>query len=290
MDVVSTGMWRYPEASARLFGGEFWVECSGHAEEVLPRGVLRDGDLGNVPTRLRASLRDVVEDLKVTATHASDADASTHLVRHVARFGAPDFCGAHGLPRWHDGNECTPGGLGSSRHVAVRLADVRRFINFLDGIQDATEQLSGQRRPLRRRAVEDILSGGLTPAVVRDIARDEMAALGALSLPRARQLIRTSVDQAIKASGLSLSTRWPNQRRPQLALVAWSTVALYFADLVIGLGQPGGSLACSVCGLPFTPKRHPRQGDGLYCGRVECQQRRLSTNQAAYRARKKVGM
>jgi hypothetical protein len=105
------------------------------------------------------------------------------------------------------------------------------------------------------------------------------------STSRTRQLLRLVVDEAMQASWLRATTRWAPQRRPELALVAGTTVGLYVADVLaqIGSNDPDRTTACSLCGQPVTFQRRPRPGDRIYCRTTECQRHRNRIKQARHR-------
>lgn len=250
---------------------------------------MRDTDFDNQPLRLNCSLHEALDHLRLTATFDDPAAAAHHLREHVATIARPDFCGPHQRPMFHpgrvEGRSCLTAGLRGERSVGVRLSDVIGFVNFLDAITDAADHLTSQRRGLNLRLLRDISAFPEADEFQCLLARAEVDANGVVSVPRSRSLVRVSLDLAIAAAGLVASTRWPPQRRPQLALVAHTTLALYLADVVMGLGVPPTALECSVCGNPYTPKRGLREGDGRYCSRVECQRKRQAHNQAKRRAR-----
>lgn len=283
MDVVSAPVLRMPAAAARFDGQEWWVDSGPQREEVLPRGVHRDDDFDNAGRTLAATLHEVVEHLSLTATMPDDQAAAEHLAEHARRFTWPDLCSSHGLPVFHDGAPRR----GCPVSDRLRLGHVRRMVDAFDGIADAADHLQRQRRPLPTRIARDILEWGITPhsrtraAVVE---RDN-----GLRVQDARHLVRTTLDGAARAADLHLSTRWQPQRRPELALVAETTVALYVADTLahVGTTSDDRTFVCSVCGQPFTPKRAPRPGDGLYCRRPECQRERARIRQAHHRDRQR---
>jgi hypothetical protein len=285
MEVASSGVWRYGSAEAVQRDGEWWVALAGEAELVLPKGVVRDADFGAQPARIRSTIGETFDDLRNAVTMPDAEQSAEAVARHVGRYFAPELCGRHGLPYWHraTGGQCTPGGIGPT--VAFPVAHVRRLVEFLDGIRDAVEQVTHRRQPLTRRQAGDLL-GYLPLQSIEGIVRGELQRDGRVSLTRGRQVVRIALDSVVRSSGLHLSTRWPAQRQPQLAVVAHSSSALFAADLVMSLGQAGGAVECSVCGNLFTPRRQPRSGDSLYCQRPECQRRRLAVNQARYRQRK----
>lgn len=290
LDLVSWGAERYPMAEVVSVNGEWWVACTGKPESVLPSGVVWDDDFSTRPQRLRTSAAQWLDDLCVTATFRDASRAAGHLREHIANMAMPDFCGPHGRPMWHperpNSHSCLFPSVAES--LGVRLATVIAFANFVDAVRDASTQLATQRRGLSRRLTDDILAFSETPESQKAIVRAESEG-GSISLPRSRALLRSALDGTVAASGLVMSTRWPRQRRPQLALVANSTLAIYVAELLMGIGVPPTALECSICGMPFTPKRAPRAGDGRFCSRPECQRRRQAANQARRRARLRVG-
>lgn len=191
---------------------------------------------------------------------------------------------------WHDHRppDAARAGSGSCLH-ALRVPDVIRMVSALDAITDAHVRLTRQRRPLGRRIVEDILAWPVLPVQFADVIRAELNRDGQLWTDRARQLVTRTLDDAMRQSELRASVTWAPQRRPELALVAGTTVALYIADVLahVGAVDVDRSYVCRVCGQPFTPKRAPRPGDGLYCRRPECQRVRERSKQRAYRDRRK---
>ena len=296
MDVLSAGVERWPDAQARRIAGTWWVDAGSAHLAGLPRGVLHDDDYdlvpGREPVKLEATLHEVVEHLRTTATFADEGEAAAHLRDHAAMFGLPDLCGDHGKPIWHEGRpagrSCPYAGMPDGQNVGASLPQVVRLINFLDALRDASEHLTKRRTQLSSRVVEDIVAFGILPDWYVDTIRAELARDGLLKQTRGRQLVRLALDAAMSSSGLTVTARWQPQRRPELALVARSTVALYVADTLahIGTTSPDRTFTCAVCGQPTTPKRSPRPGEGVYCRRVECQRQRSVIKQARYRAGK----
>lgn len=296
MDVLSPGMDRWPDASVRQVEGVWWVDAGTSHVAGLPRGVRHDDDYdvepGAEPVQLKATVHEVVDHLKMTATIENQGQAAAHLAEHIARFGLPDLCGAHGKPIWHDGRpsgrSCPYAGMPGGDNVGAQLTQVLVLVNFIDALRDASEHLTIRRTQLSSRVVEDILAFGILPEWYMGTVRAELGRDGHLTQTRSRQLVRLAVDAVMRSSGLTVTTRWEPQRRPELALVARSTVALYVADTLahIGTTSPDRTFTCAVCGQPTTPKRSPRPGEGIYCRRVECQRKRAVLKQARYRAGK----
>jgi hypothetical protein len=243
---------------------------------------------------MEATLHEVLEHLSTTATFADKGEAAAHLRDHAAMFGLPDLCGAHGKPIWHDGRpsgrSCPYAGVPDGENVGASLPQIVRLINFLDALRDASEHLTKRRTQLPSRVAEDIVAFGIQPDWYVDTIRAELARDGHLKQTRARQLVRLALDAAMSSSGLTVTARWEPQRRPELALVARSTVALYVADTLahIGTTSPDRTFTCAVCGQPITPKRSPRSGEGVYCRRPECQRQRSVIKQARYRTGKET--
>jgi hypothetical protein len=295
VDVLSAGMDRWPDAQIRQVEGTWWVDAGKTHVPGLPRGVGRDDDYswepGHEPIQLRKTLHEVVEHLRETALY-KDERAAAHLTQHVALFGLPDLCGAHGMPIWHDGRptgrSCPYAGTPGGNNVGASLPSVLRLINFLDALRDAHEHLTKARTKLSSRVVDDVLAFEILPQTYLDIVRGELARDGHLTQIRSRQLVRLAFDAAMSSSGLIVTSRWEHQRRLELAFLARSTVALYVADTLAHVGTTSAdrTFLCAVCGQPTTPKRSPRPGEGIYCHRPECQDKRSAVKQARYRARK----
>ncbi|CAN5232521.1 hypothetical protein BH20ACT5_BH20ACT5_14070 [soil metagenome] len=290
MDVVSVGLWRCPAAEPVQVDGRWWVARRGESELVLPRGVAPDLDFGNEAVRLAATLHEVHEELRLTATLTGQA-AADHLAEHVRAFGGPDLCG-HGLPMWHEdrprqkGGSCRHAGVPGSTDAGVSVDAVQQMVTTLDAVRDAYERLARARQPLSRRVTADLLAWPVLPDWYRVLVSAELDRDGHLWTGRARTLVRLVLDAAMRDSGLRTAVVWRPQGRPELALVAASDTALYVADAVahVGVLDEDRTLLCSVCGQPFTPKRAPREGDALYCRAPECQRTRARRNQARKRA------
>ena len=295
VDVLSPGVDRWPDAQMRQVKGTWWVDAGKTHVPGLPRGVRRDDDYnwepGREPIQLKETLHEVVEHLRDTALYEGQ-EAAAHLTEHVAMFGLPDLCGAHGKPIWHDGRptgrSCPYAGIPDGDNVGAPLPNVVRLINFLDALRDASEHLTQARTKLSPRVVDDVLAFEILPQTYSDTIRSELARDAGLGQIRSRQLVRLAFDAAMSSSGLIVTSRWEPQRRPELALVARSTVALYLADTLAHVGTTSAdrTFLCAVCGQPTTPKRSPRPGEGIYCRRTECQRKRATLKQARYRAGK----
>jgi hypothetical protein len=298
MDVLAGGgrpvaavIWRYPQARPRKLGGVWWVDPGPAVQQVLPAGVDVDNDVGNQPTRLKATLHELVSDLRLTATMPSREEAAGHLAAHVATFGMPDLCGPHGLPMLHGrrsgGPSCTYGTLPESESLGVSVEHVIRLVNFLDALIDATDELMNQRKGISVRVVEDILGFPVLSHSYSSSVRAELTNYGHLQTGRARQLVCSALEGFMQASGLRITMRWEPQRRPELALVADTTVALYAADTLADIGASSGSRSyvCQSCGQPVTLGRAPRAGDGIFCRRPECQRERNRAKVARHRSR-----
>ena len=296
MDVLSPGVDRWPEASVRQIEGVWWVDVGTFHVAGLPRGVRHDDDYdlesGAGPVPLKATLHEIVEHLRLAACFADEGKAAAHLKEHVATFGVPDLCGAHGLPIWHDGRptgkSCPYAGMPDGENVGARVHHVVVLVNFIDALREASGLLKKRRTKLSPRVVEDVLAFGILPESYVGTVRAELGRDGQLTQIRSRQLVRLALDAAMRSSGLTVTTRWEPQRRPELALVAHSTVALYVADTLahVGTTAKDRTFVCAVCGQPTTPKRSPRPGEDVYCRRVECQRKRSAIKQARYRAGK----
>jgi hypothetical protein len=228
----------------------------------------------------------MVEDLRYQMT-LPDPQAAEGLARHVQMYAGAELCASHGLPIFHDNSipSCPNAGRVSTGHAGFKVADMRRLVNFLDGLRDATDRLTRQRRGLTLRIIEDIVGYALFPEWFAAQIHAELARDGHLSGARSRQVVTMGFDLAMIASGLHLRARWPRHRRPQLMLVAASTVAAYVADTLAHVGgdSTDRSYVCASCGLPFTPKRTLREGEGRYCSRVECQRERERVKKARQR-------
>jgi hypothetical protein len=285
MEVASSGVWRFPKAEAVKTDDEWLVELLEPAEGVLPLGVLRDEDFENKPTRLRSTTSAILDNLREAVTERNPNRSAHKLAQHVRQFFAPELCGDHGLPVWHTSRTQVCQARQTERAAALSVAHVRNLVNFLDALIDAVEQVNLRRAPCTPRQVIDLLEylplGALDATIRERLARD-----GRLELPSSRLLVRSALDESVKSSALVLSARWPAGRPPQLALVAWSPIALYVADQLLMFGHADAAQRCSVCGNLFNPRRTHQVGQALYCQRPECQRRRLASNQARYRERK----
>lgn len=261
------------------------------AERVRPLGVFdHPGDDGS-SLPLRVTVHEMLEHLRLTATFGDDRDAAKHLATHVRDYAQPDLC-KHGLPLWHDGRSsrfsCA---LPQPRSgvTGVRVADVRAMITTIDALSDCLHHLTTQRRRLPRRISQDLLAWPLLGHDMARLVAAEIQRDGGLQVFRARQLLCLIPTKAMHAAGLRTEVVWRAQRRPELALDAMTSVAVYLADVIqtLGLVSEERSLLCSVCGQPFTPKRPPRPGDGIYCRGANCQRERAKRKQAAYRTNHK---
>lgn len=313
MDVVSGGTWRYPEARAEEVEGTWWVRLAGTPELVLPRGPLfhdedpvDDGDHAyatTLPMPLEQTLHEVSVDLGQLCG-ADEASAASHLERHCQLYGAPDICGAHGLPVWHGYPErvpdrhgrratnlrpsCPYGAFPGSDEVGIRVQAVINLVQFMDAVTQLADHISTKRIPARAWMAKEVLDYPVIPPVLRK--RFSPSAQQTVSVSDSRHILRLAVDIAMTATGLTLTTQWQPQRRPELALAARTTTALYIADLHahIGTNRADRSVVCSVCGMPTSSKRAPRAGDRVYCSRTECQRARNRLKQARFRAKEKA--
>ena len=81
---------------------------------------------------------------------ADDETAAGLLAAHAREMCAPDLCAGHGLPLFHtEGLQCESGVFSRvpmrENQAGVRVADVRRLVNLIDGLRDAVESQQRQR-------------------------------------------------------------------------------------------------------------------------------------------------
>ena len=163
VDVLSSGIHRFEYVQAQQHDGDWWVACSGEQELVLPAGVLRNPDYDQEPTRLEATLHDLYEDLRLTAT-LTGAAAAGHLAEHVRSYGYVDLC-KHGLPLWHTdrpfpqgtSRSCVRPVVPRSEALGVRVTDAQCMSNSLDAVADIYDRLH-RRTDITRRVTKDLLS------------------------------------------------------------------------------------------------------------------------------------
>jgi hypothetical protein len=298
-------LWRFPNAKPQIVQGDWWVACGQKKQAVIPRGVFADPSWDLRPLTLQKSISQVLDDLLEIATDLTPEKQASHLAGHVAQFGMPDLCGEHGLPRYHyspylqdltEGREQRRLGISCPRPQfpgrqtpGVNLSHVIRFINFLDGLKEAGEQI-GAGHPVRARVVEDLLALPLLPGPPRlATAAPEQATNTNLTADQVRNLVQRCMDAAMHASGVDLATTWASKRRPQITLRSNTNVGLYVIATVerIGIATQDEVFSCSYCEEGYTPKRHPRPGERRTCGRPECQNRRQADNQRNYVSRRK---
>ncbi len=298
-------LWSFPNAKPQIVQGEWWVACGQRKQAVIPRGAFADPSWDLRPRTLKESISQVLDDLLDIAIDVTPEKKASHLARHVAQFGMPDLCGEHGLPRYHyspylqdltEGREQRRLGISCPRPQfpgrqtpGVNVLHVIRFINFLDGLKDAGEQIGGGH-PVRARVVEDLLALPLLPGLPRlGAAAPEQATDTNLTTDQVRNLVQRCMDAAMRASGVDLATTWASNRRPQITLRSNTNVGLYVIATVerIGMATQDEVFICSYCTQGYTPKRPPRPGERLTCRRPECQKRRRADVQSAYVRRRK---
>jgi hypothetical protein len=304
VDVLSSGLLRFRDAQpVQRADGSWWVTAPGEGDPTLPRGVHAEPDYSDdpAPTVLRETRHEVYEHLSLTATLADEA-AAEHLAAHVRNYGIPQLCGAHGLPVWHDGRTTSRGGSeragcrygeftgpDGSMTPAVSLEHVVSMVTSLDAIGELHRHLVDMRTRPRRQVTEDVLRWPVQGPWLRQAAMgllDGEASKGGPWSETARRLVSESLDRALRQSGMYLGMVWNRQTRPELANHAQSSVSLYVLDVIEHLGaERDRTYVCDVCRMPFTPKRAPRAGDGLFCRREECQRERTRRNVARSRAR-----
>ena len=305
MDVVTSGMWRYPQARAREVKGVWWVQLAGSPELVIPRGPIHDDDDSGRPHRLKQTLHEGLTSLAQLG-HGDEASAARQLEQHCQNFGAPEICGSHGLPVWHDHPSrvldrhavtrprqnvrpsCPIGAFPDSADPGIRVRDVVAFAKFLNALTELASHVSDRRQPAPAWMGEEILNYGLlSETQTRHLATPPGERVGVTA---ARRLWSMAFDAATTATGLRTTTRWRPARRPELVLEARTTAALHLADLMahVGLNQPDRSEVCSVCGMPVTLQRAPRAGDRIYCRSDECQKIRNRQKQQRFRAKERA--
>lgn len=297
IELVSAAEYRYPQASAAVTSAGSWIVGTGPVEEVLPLGVRPNANFGgNQPTHLDATLHEVIEDLRLTATLPPE-EASHHLLEHTRRYLMPHLC-KHGMPLWHLENEaerekrkgsCKPAGVPGMKGPAVRVDQVIAMITTLDAVIDGVHRLQRQRKPLSKSTVEQILTwpvldwpAGNASRVYRQQAPD--------SVEVSKGLIRQVLQRALEHSALKLMVSWQTWHRPQLIVEANSPAALYIYEVLQQTGlvaDEDRTFTCQSCGESFSPRRAPTRGEGHYCSKPECQRERQRRNQARSRARKK---
>lgn len=300
MDLLSVGIWRHPQVEAQQFGDEWWVTLEGAPQLVLPQGVLFDDDYDNEPPKpLRETLHEVMKNLDNLDTLDTDG-AAQHLADHFRRYGALDLCGAHGRPIWHapprHSGPGLPGSVTTScaypgetpdGGLGIKVTNVTRFVKHLRGLEQIADHLARRRERTRDWMISDVLEGEFIDPRYADVVKARHA-VGNFDQEATRRLLRYALDSDMQASKLTMTMRWPGQRRPELALVANTVAALYVADVIahIGSADPDRTFLCSVCGLPFTPKRRLRADEGVYCRRLECRRARNLDKQRRYLAKR----
>lgn len=298
--MLSPGIWRYETANAKLLEGEWWVMLPGQPELVSPRGVRPDDDYDSRARPLGDTLHEVMTHLGELEMMEREA-AAQQLASHCRLFGAPDLCGEHGLPLWHDGPRvrrassrqfgslnpsCAPG-TGPDGALGLKVSAVTKFVKHLRGLEHIADHLRLRRERTPDWMVDDVLKGGiLDEHYVRRVR--EARERGDFDQDATRHLLTYSLDRVMASSWLAPTMRWPKQRRPELALVANTTCALYVADVLAHVGAPDDAdrtYVCSACSMPFTPKRRLKESEGTYCRKPECQRERNRLKQVRRRER-----
>lgn len=300
MDLFSVGLWRYPKADAQRFGDDWWVVLPGQATLALPEGVMRDYEDDNEPELLDVTLHEVRSDLDMLESLDNEEQAAAHAAVHCRRFGTPDLCGPHGLPVWHDPPRARPGGAPRTRvvspsciygeapdgHLGLKVAAVVNFVKHLRGLEQIADHLTLRQDPTPAWMIDEVLNGDfIEPQYVRRVRGLQQA--NEFTRNETRRLLTHAVDRAMASSRLVATVRWPEERRPELALVADTACALYVADLLahVGSTDPDRTYLCSVCGQPYTPRRRLKPNEGRYCTRPECRNERNRMKQVRRRAR-----
>jgi len=282
--------WRFPEAFAVRTDSGWVVEMGGVVEGVIPLGVDLAMDVGgqpfgNKPERLDVTLYNIHERLRDVASLGAGEEAAHRLAQHCRLYPTPNLCRTHGLPYGH--LPCPDYENPDGKPIQLKVGHVVAMVSGLDGVRDLAYDLATQRRPARRALVENALVWPILGDSMAATVRAEMERDGELRIGRARQLVTSTMTEAMSLSGLQLVFEWLPSERPAMTLRAGTGTAAYVADFVRHIGAStyaDRSVMCAVCGQPYTPRRAPRP-DAAYCTEIECQRERRRINKARQRAR-----
>jgi hypothetical protein len=102
-----------------------------------------------------------------------------------------------------------------------------------------------------------------------------------------RALTEWAANDLLEASKVTPVVLWHKGRGIDIDLVANSVVGLYVLDLVgrLGRSETRTLYKCQNCGLSYDRKRPPKEGEGVFCRRPECQRERFRVNAEKHRLR-----
>jgi len=148
------------------------------------------------------------------------------------------------------------GALTTRRKPAT--ADLVRFARVVLGWTEEVyyRQLSGEGEPPKAKPVRS----GTDAEVEKELRAVEL-----------RPLIAGVVTSWLYYARIGVGIRWPETKtdKPgQLAMVGGSAGCLpsVLLQLALTITRADSAFTCSGCGLPFTPRRLPREGQRAFCG------------------------
>ncbi len=134
--------------------------------------------------------------------------------------------------------------------------DLVRFARVVLGREEEVyyRQLSGEGEPPK----VDPVRSGTDAQVEKDLRAVEL-----------RPLVAGVVSSWLYAARIGVGIRWQEPRPAgQLAMVGGSAGCLpaVLLQLALTMTRAESAFTCSGCGLPFTPRRMPREGQRAFCG------------------------
>lgn len=238
-----------------------------HVDWPAPTDVRIEGDFvtwGSAATRARNGRQHLGPDLVEHFAALGGADDFGSAVAEFVRDFGPLGLDRRGQPL---GALDGPGTLRHETDALARLSEPLATWQLWSARIEALLRVVGPLTTGRKVANDDLLSfARVVYAWPADICDRE--AVGRLRGMNMRSQVAGVVTSWLYAVGVGVGVRWP-QGRPfgELSMVGGSggCLSAILLQLALTMTRTESVLICAGCGLPFTPRRLPREGQRAFC-------------------------
>lgn len=242
------------------------------------------GDTARYAKPLAAPMSRVLAAFRAIS-EAPESDQGEALVAFTQKYGAMPLC-------WHGGRRteaeciafCPP--MHRDGWTVLRVADAVRWSTALDAAVLGFEATHAGARLLewQPKALRAVLAdhlGFFAEAAERALSGREF------NREAQKRLLSSWVRGVGHSAPTYLSMEWAPKRRPEVVLVGDGLLAALILQVTMTAGvDTDATHLCSVCGMPYTPARGLKPGEGLYCQWEGCQRERRRRNKQAQRQAK----
>jgi hypothetical protein len=245
---------------------------------------------------MKASMAQVLRAFRELGTHRVDQQAAA-LESFSRRYGLLVLC-EHGSRPWLVGcdEDCKPlvgvgdvsdGGETAWPAFELDVSMCMLWANGLDACVQAFE-MTHQGKALftpQVLALVNLLGLPLASAPAtpwRDLLESKQP-----RIEDQKRLLATWLRTISSSTSTYVGVEWEPRRRPEMLIIGRDLLDALILQVALGVGMDtDATYTCSLCNLPFTPARPPRQGEGLYCQQEACQRERRRRNKQAQRQAK----